>query len=88
MYAELESWTSGWQGLRLNLRPPEIQRLIELLQYLQRDADQHFHISSNYSGQPGLGDIEIAVAAQSDSDNMWLSGLAIEPDANPPSAEA
>jgi hypothetical protein len=79
MYAELESWSSGWYGLRLSLRSAEIERLISLLGTLQKDTEQHFHISPKYEGEPSLGDIEISVAGPSEPDNMWLSGLALAP---------
>jgi hypothetical protein len=86
MYAELESWPSGWYGLRLSLRPAEIERLISLLQTLQEDPEQHFHISSKYEGEPSLGDIEISVAGPSEPANMWLSGLALAPGTELPPA--
>jgi hypothetical protein len=88
MHAELESWSSGWHGLRLSLRPAEIKRLIQLLRTLQEDPDQHFHISSKYEGAPSLGDIEISVAAPTEPDNMWLSGLAVAPGGQSPPAGA
>ena len=88
MHAELERWASGWQGLRLSLRPSEIGRLIELLHMLQQDPEQHFHISSKYEGAAGLGDIEISVAGPNEPDNMWVSGLALEPGAELPPAGA
>ncbi len=76
MKAELEDWKNGWHGLRLSLRPGEIQHLIELLQHLQKDPEQHFHISSDYAGEAGIGDIEVSVATENQIDNIWLSGLA------------
>ena len=79
MHAELENWNNGWQGLRLSLRPPEISRLIELLQTLQQDHEQHFHISSDYAAESGLGDIEISVAGDCEHDNMRFSSRAIAP---------
>jgi len=88
MHAELESWSSGWQGLRISLRPAEIERLIQLLRTLQEDPDQHFHISSKYEGEPSIGDIEIFVAAANERDNMWLSGFAVAPGTELPPAGA
>ena len=79
MRAEIEDWNNGWYGLRLSLRPSEIPRLIELLRDLQQDHEQHFHISSDYAGESGVGDIEISVSCESEQDNMRLSGLAIAP---------
>jgi len=88
MHAELEDWNNGWHGLRLSLRPSDISRLIELLRNLQEDPEQHFHISSDYAGESGLGDIEISVAGESEQDNMRLSSLAIAPGTDVPEAGA
>jgi len=88
MHAELENWNNGWFGVRLSLRPAEIDRLVVLLQRLQQDPEQHFHISSDYTGSGGLGDIEVSVAAESEADNMRLSGLALAPGTALPSARA
>lgn len=88
MHAELENWNNGWYGLHLSLRPAEIQHLIELLGQLMQDPEQHFHISANYSGAGGIGDIEICAASASETDNMHLSGLAISPGSDLPAAGA
>ena len=88
MHAELEDWKNGWYGLRLSLRTSEISRLIQLLQDLQRDPEQHFHISSDYAAESGLGDIEISVMTDNSSDNMWVNGLAHVLDADVPTAGA
>ena len=84
MHAELEDWNNGWHGLRLSLLPQEISRLIELLQDLQQDPEQHFHIASDYSAESGLGDIEISTATESEHHNMSLSGLALAPGTDKP----
>ena len=86
MHAELEDWNNGWYGVRLALRPAEIDRLLVLLQRLRQDPDQHFHIASDYTGSGGLGDIEVSVASQSEVDNMHLGGLAVAPDSTLPPA--
>jgi hypothetical protein len=77
MHAELENWNNGWHGLRLSLKSAEVARLIQLLQQLQEDPGQHFHISSDYAAASGLGDIEVSVAGPEEPDNLWLSGLAL-----------
>jgi len=88
MHADIEDWNNGWYGLRLSLRSSEIPRLVKLLQDLQQDPEQHFHISSDYAGESGVGDIEISVAGESEPDNMWLSGVAIAPSTDVPTAGA
>ena len=61
MIAEIEIWKEGWQGISLGLSNEEIDQLISLLQKIKNDNDQHFHISSTWEGEPGIGDIEIYV---------------------------
>ena len=80
MHAELENWNNGWFGVRLAMRPREIRHLIGLLNKLLDDPDQHFHMTSNYAGESGLGDIELSVASDENLDNMKISGLAMGPD--------
>jgi hypothetical protein len=79
MKAELEKWKGGWQGISLGLRNDEIEHLISLLQEIRKDNDQHFHISSDCKGAPGLGGIEIYVKASTEEDNMYFSSLAKAP---------
>lgn len=79
MRAELEQWESGWYGLALGMSAAEIDRLITQLSKLKADPDQHFHISSDYKGKAGLGDIEVYVKSPEEKDNMHLSSLAIAP---------
>jgi len=79
MKAELENWKEGWQGVSLGLRNDEIDVFISLLQEIRKDDDQHFHISSDCEGNPGLGGIEIYVKAESEEDNMYFSSLAKAP---------
>ncbi len=79
MHSELEDWKNGWIGVRLSASPDEIRHLIGQLHKLLDDPDQHFHISSDYKGCSGLGDIEISVKSDSEPDNMYLGGLALGP---------
>ncbi len=79
MYSEFENWNNGWFGVRLSASPKEIERLIAQLQKLLDDPNQHFHISSDYKADSGLGDIEISVKSDLESDNLFLSGLALAP---------
>jgi len=88
MRSELEDWGNGWHGLRLSIKSHEIEHLIGLLQRLRQDPEQHFHISSDYSGTGGVGDIEISVSDDHELSNMRLGGLALGPGADVPGAEA
>ena len=79
MIAEIEKWKEGWQGITLGLSNEEIDEFISLLQQIRKDNEQHFHISSNWKGEPGVGDIEIYVKGEEQVNNMSFSSLAIEP---------
>ncbi len=61
------------------MAPAEIDRLISLLQQLKSDTEQHFHISSDYKGSGGVGDIEVFVKIDDAPDNLFLSSAAIGP---------
>jgi hypothetical protein len=79
MRASLKDWENNWFGLELELNPTEIDRLITLLQALKSDPDQHFHISSDYKAEGGLGDIEVSVKQEDKPDNLFLSSIAMAP---------
>jgi hypothetical protein len=79
MIAELEKWKEGWQGISLGLRNEEIDHFIELLREIRKDNDQHFHISSDCEGEPGLGGIEIYVKSKQQEENMCFTSLAKAP---------
>ena len=63
MHTSLEDWRNGWYGVYLGISPEEIDGLIERLEMLKTEPDQHFHLSSTYQGEGGLGDITIYVQA-------------------------
>ena len=79
MRGEIENWNNGWYGVSLGLSIAEIDRLIELLTNIRNDPEQHFHISSDYVGSGGLGDIEVSIAEASSISNMSVSSLALAP---------
>lgn len=80
MHGEIADWKNGWYGVSLGLSPNEIEKLIRLLEAIHRDHEQHFHLSSDYSGSGGLGDVEIYVLPEGHASNMAISGTAIAPD--------
>jgi hypothetical protein len=79
MRVSLEDWKNGWFGIELSIAAPEIDRLISLLQELKADPEQHFHISSDYKGIGGVGDIEVFVKPDDAPDNLFLSSPALQP---------
>ena len=79
MHTKLEDWKNGWFGLELGISANEIDRIIGLLQTLQREPDQHFHIGSDYKASGGLGDITLYVQSPDEASNMITFGKAIPP---------
>ena len=82
MHVAIEDWKNGWYGISVGIDPDEIDRLIELLKMIKEDPDQHFHISSDYKGTGGVGDIEISIRSENEKHNMNLSGRASAPGEN------
>lgn len=74
MHTQLADWKNGWFGVELGLALPEIDVLIQRLQMLKAEPDQHFHLSSTYQGSGGLGDILIYVQDDSEPNNMEAIG--------------
>jgi len=79
MFVDMENWKNGWYGIGIGLEPDEIDSLIELLQMIKNDPEQHFHLSSEFEGEGGVGDIEIYVKEEKTENNMKLLGKAIAP---------
>ena len=79
MHVVNEDWKNGWSGIRIGIDLNEIDRLIESLNSIKNDPDQHFHISSDYKGTGGVGDIEISLRNPKQPHNMTLSGRALSP---------
>jgi hypothetical protein len=80
MHSKFEDWKNGWFGVEIGIAPDEIDRLIELLQMLKHEPDQHFHLSSNYKDTGGLGDLTFYVQSPDTVSNMMTFGKAIAPD--------
>ncbi|MBL7663264.1 hypothetical protein JNK13_10995 [bacterium] len=75
----LKEWTNeGWIGISLGIKREEIDMLVSLLQALKDEPDQHFHFSSSYQGNAGIGDIEIYLQVD-EPDNMSVLGFATAP---------
>ena len=79
MHSKLEDWNNGWFGLELGFSVEEIDHLIKLLQMLKQEPDQHFHVSSDYKANSGLGDLTLYVQSSDQISNMFISGKAIAP---------
>lgn len=80
MHTKIEDWKNGWFGLELGIAAHEIDSLIAQLTMLKSDHDQHFHISSDYKGAGGVGDIMIYVQSADEVSNMGSpSSRAIAP---------
>ncbi len=82
MHVQIEDWKNGWSGISMGIDPDEVDRFIDLLKLIKEDSDQHFHISSDYKGVGGVGDIEIFIRSKSEEHNMTLSSHALAPGEN------
>ena len=89
MHTELQGWENGWYGLSLGISAAEIDVLIERLQMLKAEPEQHFHLSSTYEGPAGLGDITIYVQDPTEPSNMEpIGGRALAPGEAIPTRDA
>jgi hypothetical protein len=79
MHSKFEDWKNNWFGVQLGISKEEIDPLIDLLKMLKKEPDQHFHLSSDYKGTGGLGDITIYVQSPDEVDNMETLGKARAP---------
>lgn len=78
MFVKLHDFETGWYEVALGLKKEDIDVLIENLEILRNNPSQHFHISSDYSGDGGLGEIEIYIDEKEES-NMQITSLPVEP---------
>ena len=72
MNIKIEDFKTGWFGISIGVKGPEIDHFIDALNNLKKGNGDHFHIRSNFEGQAGIGDIEIYVEDKSASDNAVL----------------
>jgi len=72
MDCHTERFESGWIGASLELSTKEIEKLIEHLEYLKNSPESHFHLTSNYEGSPGVGDIEFSHTPECQKNNMQI----------------
>jgi hypothetical protein len=84
MHTKLQDWKNGWFGVELGVSNDEIDSLIALLGMLKKEPDQHFHLSSDYKGVTGVGDITVYVQAPDEPNNMVAFGKALAPGAEVP----
>ena len=71
MQTDLEDFKTGWYGLTLGINSHEIDELILALKNLKKGKG-HFHLSSNYEGKGGIGDIELYYMTERKESNMVL----------------
>jgi hypothetical protein len=71
MQAKLEDFSTGWFGLEIGLSDLDISLLIDRLNAL-RNSKGHFHARSDFSGTPGIGDIQFYWAESGSDSNLVL----------------
>lgn len=65
MKAHLSDFKTGWYGLSLELSVSEIDNLVRALETLKGGGD-HFHFRSDFTGDPGIGDVEVSCCGTTD----------------------
>lgn len=78
MHVELEDFKTGWFKINIGLQKVEIDRLIDLLKLLKQ-GEGHFHFSSDFEGEKGVGDVEFYMKTDEQPDNMGITSLNIGP---------
>ncbi len=76
MYVDITSSDEGWHGLSIAIKKEEIDSLINLLEMIKNDNDQHFHITNHFDDESGVADIEFYIKDEKQKDNMALLGTA------------
>ena len=73
MQADIDDFKTGWYGLTLGMKEKEIDALIEALKKLKANKN-HFHFRSSFSGNGGVGDIELYYQTDDQNSNLQLDG--------------
>ena len=68
----LEDFKTGWYEISLGVKKTEIDNLIDRLHDLKKGDIDHFHITNNFEGEGGIGDIEIYLKDDKEEDNIKL----------------
>ena len=62
MKSEVETFQSGWLGLRLIVNEEDIDELVHRLRSLKQREIGHFHIRrKDFSGAPNIADVEFSL---------------------------
>ena len=72
MRASIEDWNNGWVEVEVSLTLQDIDRLIALLKMIKADPDQHFHATSDFVGEGGVGKMTFDVQAHEQDSNLSL----------------
>ncbi len=71
MNIQIEDFKTGWFGITIGVKKSEIDTLIAGLENLKKDSG-HFHIRSGYSGEGGVGEVEVYLEDDDASDNSKI----------------
>ncbi len=77
MKIQLEDFKTGWYSLALGLKENDIDQLIDFLKQL-KEKKSHIHIVCS-SEAPGLENLEIHYADETENSNAIFAGFPIEP---------
>ena len=71
MKVDLEDFATGWFGLTVGLTDEDIAVLIDKLEALRQHRG-HFHARADFTGAPGIGDIEFYWAEGDSASNLVI----------------
>lgn len=74
-----EDWKNGWIGIDIEISPKDADYLIEMLKMLKGDTNQHFHISSDFKVNGGIGQLTFSMQPEDSIDNMEIGSRAYLP---------
>lgn len=77
MRATREWENNGYIGVSLGLTPDDIDSLVSMLLKLKSQPDQHFHLSSKYEEEKGVGDSRSTYRLTKRA--IWLSSASLVP---------
>jgi len=71
MNVDIKDIGKGWSDIGIGVTSSDIEALITGLKALEQRRD-HFHIRSDFSEEPGIGDIEIYWVEENSPKNMTV----------------
>jgi hypothetical protein len=72
MNIQIEDFNTGWFGISMGIKKPELDVLIQGLENLKQGGDYHFHIRNSFKGKGGVADVELYIEDENATDNSVI----------------